>query len=282
MLVTDVCALFEKTVFVSALIYMRLFFFFLQAAGGAKSGKLDKIMPRTNNQCYFQSLTLLFRICKLMCCVYAYDGIAEPEETAFACSIALQAFFEGRTLTKEDMDKCIAFWKENISELEDPIGRKRPVCCEPIYVPCCDAVGCYKAVHPKRTVPYAGDGVTDKLVEAYDKYAAERKKQVRRYKNARGPLRNSTLCRTMGCRRVFGRKGFCFCTEGCNHCDRKAGEPAPPMEVVDLDDYFDASTVLIKVLGPPPSHVVIKRWRYDPERGEQVLEVYPEEKNTEE
>ena len=66
----------------------------------------------------------------MLCCVYDYAAVANPEETAFACSIALQCYFEGRTVTKEDMDKCIAFWRENIAEYTDPVNRKRAVCCE--------------------------------------------------------------------------------------------------------------------------------------------------------
>ena len=80
----------------------------------------------------------------------------------------------------------------------------------------------------------------------------------------------------LGCRRVFGRRGVIFCTEGCNNFDRKAGEPAPPFESHDVDEYYDASSVLIKVLGPPPPNVVIRRWRWDPEKGENVLETFPE------
>ena len=103
----------------------------------------------------------------------------------------------------------------------------------------------------------------------------ERTQQIKDYKKS-AALRQGTCCRAMGCRRFFGRKGFFFCTEGCNHCDRKAGEPAPPPEVYDLDDDCDASTVLLHVLGPPPPNVIIRRWRYDPEKAEHVLETYPE------
>jgi hypothetical protein len=73
---------------------------------------------------------------------------------------------------------------------------------------------------------------------------------------------------------VCGRKGVCFCTEGCNHCDRKAGDPAPPLDVHDFDDECDASTILIKVLGPPPANVCIRRWRWDPELQKNVLDEY--------
>lgn len=31
----------------------------------------------------------------------------------------------------------------------------------------------------------------------------------------------------------------------------------------------------MKVLGPPPKNVYIKRWRWDPEAAENYLEVYP-------
>lgn len=237
-------------------------------------------------------------ICKTMCCVYTYRGLAEPDEVAFACSIALQAYFEGRIITKEDMDKCIQFWKDNISELDDPIARKRPVCCEPYMVPCCDMARWYKCDHPVRRMPVPEEEATERMKEvnraasywsntsqpqaltarqqAYSVYESSRLKQIDRYERLHAPLRTSTLCRAGGCRRVFGRKGCFFCTEGCTHFDRQAGEPAPPLEEHDLDDYFDASTVLIEVLGPPPPNVVIRRWRWDPERNENILEVYPE------
>jgi hypothetical protein len=81
----------------------------------------------------------------------------------------------------------------------------------------------------------------------------------------------------MGCRRCFGRKGCCFCTEGCNHFDRKPGDPAPPFDDDDVDDYFDASAILFKVVGPPPPNVVIRRWRWNPEQKKQVLETYAHE-----
>lgn len=96
-----------------------------------------------------------------------------------------------------------------------------------------------------------------------------------RYESYEAPVRRSTICRTFGCRRVFGSKGCCFCTEGCTHCGRRAGEPAPPREVHDFDDEFDASTVLMKVLGAPPPNVGIRRWRFDPELGQNVLDVFP-------
>lgn len=64
-----------------------------------------------------------------MCgCAWGYNGIADADETSFAAGIALQAYFEGRVITKDDMDKCLAYWKENVSEMHDPEGKKRDVC----------------------------------------------------------------------------------------------------------------------------------------------------------
>lgn len=64
----------------------------------------------------------------MLCCSYRYHGIADPEETAFAAGIALQAYFENRKISKEDLDKCVQYWRDNISEETDPVGRKREVC----------------------------------------------------------------------------------------------------------------------------------------------------------
>ena len=76
-------------------------------------------------------------ICDVMCCSYHYHGITDPEETSFAAGIALQAYFEGRKISREDMQKCVEYWRENVSEYSDPIGRKRDVC---LWVRRCDYV----------------------------------------------------------------------------------------------------------------------------------------------
>jgi len=112
-----------------------------------------------------QGLCHFYRACSLFLCVYTYSGLADPDEVAFACSIALQAYFEGRAMTREDMDSCIKFWRDNVSEEGDPIGRKRPVMCEPLYVPCPDCYTCYQCVHPRRDIPYGEDEMTDRLKE---------------------------------------------------------------------------------------------------------------------
>jgi hypothetical protein len=220
-----------------------------------------------------------------MFCTYRYEGLADADEAAFAASIALQAYVEGRTLTRDDMDTCIQFWKDHIAEHTDPLGRKRPVCCEPYLVPWCNCKSLYKCIHHKRVIPddYDEEAVSDEVRAVYNDYERKRLKHVEKWEQFGGPVRHGTACRTLGCRRVFGRKGFFFCTEDltcqnvccCCHPDRKASEPAPPPEVHDFDDDWDASTVLIHALGPPPPNVVIRRWRWDPERGENFLDVYP-------
>lgn len=101
--------------------------------GGAMNGKLLWTIPSFIIQVW--SLIIVYatwfwneRMCDMCCCTYRYAGIANADETSFAAGIALQAYFEGRVITKEDMDKCIKYWKENVSEMEDPDGRKRGVC----------------------------------------------------------------------------------------------------------------------------------------------------------
>jgi hypothetical protein len=114
-------------------------------------------------------------------------------------------------------------------------------------------------------------------LQVYDKYESDRTKQIENYSANHGPVGDtSTICRALGCRRFFGRKGVIFCTEGCSNCSRKAGDPAPPFEDQDFDDTWDAQIVLMSVLGPPPSNVVVRRWKYDPEKGDNTLTMFPE------
>ena len=128
-----------------------------QADGGKKIPSVydffSTLFLKTNSKLY-----LPFRcdewLCQLMCCTYRYPGLANPDEVTFASAIALQAYFEGRPITPENMKECLEFWKTNISEQTDPVGRKRPVCCEPYIVPCCYGSLCHKAAHPKRNIPY--------------------------------------------------------------------------------------------------------------------------------
>jgi len=210
----------------------------------------------------------------MCCCTYRYDGIADADETAFASGVALQAYYEGRVITKDDMEKCIQYWKENVSEMEDPISKKRDVCCEPFCIPCCTCALCYEFVcNPPRKNPLNEDDpeCTAEWLEIYNQHSELRKKQLHNYKTFFGPVRNGTVCRAAGCRRVLGRRGLIFCTEGC--CDdpnsscsmKKQGDPAPPFSTRDIDDEHDASVVLQRVLGDPPLNVAYRRWQWDDE-----------------
>lgn len=212
-------------------------------------------------------------VCQMLCCTYRYGGIAYPEEVAFASSIALQAYFEGRAITPAEMKQCVDYWKTHISERSDIEGRKRPVCCEPYSLPLLGTdVCCYHGTHPQRNIPYQGDDVTDHVRETYAHYEQVRQSQIDAYTAFEHPVQNATLCQALGCRRFFGRKGFCFCTEGC--CDKSAATTvvAPPPTVPDMDDEWDAARVLIQVLGPPPANVVMKRWRWDADQQAHVLD----------
>ena len=66
--------------------------------------------------------------CDICCCTYRYPGLADADETSIAAGIALQSYYEGRVLTREDLNKCVQYWRDNISEMSDPVGRKRDVC----------------------------------------------------------------------------------------------------------------------------------------------------------
>lgn len=108
-----------------------------------------------------------------------------------------------------------------------------------------------------------------------------REKQLHNYKTFIGPVRNSTVCRQAGCRRLSGRRGLFFCTEGCcedpnSSCSLKnQGGPAPPFIYRDIDDENDASVVLQRVLGNPPLNVTYRRWQWDDEENQPKLVTNP-------
>jgi hypothetical protein len=95
--------------------------------GGVMNGKCEDCC-NNGNALWHTDLTVFDRLCDVMCCSYHYHGIADPEETSIAASIALQAYFEGRKIDRNDMGKCVQYWRDNISEYSDPVGRKRDVC----------------------------------------------------------------------------------------------------------------------------------------------------------
>ena len=219
----------------------------------------------------------VFRPCDMLFCTYRYYGIADGDETAFASSLALQAYFEGREIGRENIEKCLEYWRANISEMGDPTKNKRQVMCEPFAIPFPSCACLYRRMcQMKRVIPFAGDDAkSEELKEIYDKYESDRQRQIERYEKFKGPVQNSSFCRCLGCRRVFGRKGVCFCTEGCNdtagccYKDLNAhpGDPFVPFAHPDIDDDNDAAKVLQNVLGDPPSNVVYKRWERDEDTG---------------
>ena len=86
----------------------------------------------------------------MLFCTYKYSGLADGDETAFASNLALQAYFEGRTMSEEDMKQCVNYWRENVSDINSPRG----VCCEPFSIPCCSGASVYKRFcQCKRTIP---------------------------------------------------------------------------------------------------------------------------------
>jgi len=231
-------------------------------------------MNRSQSHCCLLSffVLILLRVCNVFFCSYHYTGLADPDEVSFASNIALQAYFEGRPITPEDMEMCLDYWRSSLSERTYPEGLKRDVCCEPYFVPTPTCTRCYEITHPERTVPYAEDDEqnTQEVRDVYEQYNIRRRKQIDAWKTFNGPVHESTLCRALGCKRFCGRNGCIFCFEGCCSERHKLGEPAPPFEQRDIDDENDASVVLRKVLGEPPANVVYKRWEFNDE-GEHTL-----------
>mmetsp|Transcript_33374 Transcript_33374/g.73199 ORF Transcript_33374/g.73199 Transcript_33374/m.73199 type:complete len:491 (+) Transcript_33374:59-1531(+) len=207
--------------------------------------------------------------CSIFFCSYQYQNLHDAEETAMAASLALQAYFEGRKITRDDMDKCLDYWRDNVSERHDPVGRKRNVCCEQFSLPClCTGKECYRyCANPKRVPPYATvENESDELEKVYKDYEERRQRQIEFYDTYISKVHVNTCCQAMGCRRFWGRRGVVFCTEGCCNCcccsdiKRQPGDPYPPVADRDLDDDNCASTILGKVLGSPPPNVKYLEW----------------------
>ncbi|CAB9527964.1 expressed unknown protein [Seminavis robusta] len=221
-------------------------------------------------------------LCDMMCCTFRYNGLADGDETAFASNLALQAYYEGRHITPTQMEQCLDYWRNHISEMGDPIHRQRPVLCEESG---CSMRSCiptgkiYQRIcQCERRVPEHFER-TPEIVEVYDKYETLRRRQTDRYLTFKEPVYHSTVCRSLGCRRCFGRKGVIFCTEGCC-CENKdhtmgrcykhlpkdqVDDPFAPYIHTDWDDDNSAAKVLQIVLGNPPRNVVYRKWQFDPD-----------------
>ena len=77
------------------------------------------------------------------------------------------------------MDRCIEYWKVNISEMSDPVARKRAVCCEPsCSIPLCTGSWCYENVtNVVRENPFGVDYCTEEWMEVYTQHVELREKQ---------------------------------------------------------------------------------------------------------
>lgn len=224
--------------------------------------------------------------CDMLCCSYRYHGLANGDEVAAASNLALQAYYEGRPITRADMDAALDYWRQNVSEEHSPKERKRPVVCEDkCCIPCCCTGSlCYTKVYQcRRKIPPHLEA-TPEIRQVYDNYETLRKRQIRRYREFKAPLQLSTCCKALGCQRCCGRKGVCFCTEGC-HPQTTVGccyghvkndgrqDPFPPSVHQDWDDDNDAARIWETVCGNPPPNVEYKRWTYDEANSEYRVEI---------
>ena len=166
------------------------------------------------------------------------------------------------------MDRCIEYWKVNISEMSDPVARKRAVCCEPCSVPICTGSWCYENVtNVVRENPFGFDypECTEEWMEVYTQHVELREKQVQNYKTFTGPVRKSTICKAAGCRRVFGRRGLIFCTEGCCEEQKRKDDPAPPFLYRDIDDemmhllYFKRYWVILQRMSDTVGCIILMK-----------------------
>lgn len=204
-------------------------------------------------------------MCNYLGCLYLYYGLADPDETAFASNIALQAYFEGRKLTKEDMDRCVEYYKENIVPKPAPPPDPRTLSwLYRFFLAVLDFIKSlikgeliYLCTHPKRNVPYTHPVPETKRV--YDLYEKHRAAEINQFREV--VMEDYLPPQCTGCDRCFGRRGVCFCTEDISKCcSHKRGELAPPYETPFAYDRgeYSAADVLRRVVGPPPVRVVIR------------------------
>ena len=230
--------------------------------------------------------------CDLFCFSYRYAGLNNGDEVAMASNLALQAYYEGRALDASKMEALLEYWRQHVSQEGNPPQRKRPVLWEGVcQLPCCTGAKCYRSIcQCERRIP-AQEEHTQELRDVYDKYEGLRKRQSQRYTDFKAPLRLSTCCQMLGCKRCCGRKGCCLCTEGCCPRDNRGlgccykdihqkstdGDNQhrlfAPFSHKDWDDDHDAARILQQVLGNPPLNVQYKRWVHDEATGEYRVQV---------
>lgn len=80
-----------------------------------------------------------------------------PRKSRQHPALRFRHILKGVLITPEDMERCLEYWRDNISETGDPRGRRRAVCCEPFSIPCCTCHRFYKFTHPERKMPYDED-----------------------------------------------------------------------------------------------------------------------------
>lgn len=218
--------------------------------------------------------------------MYIYHGLADPDEASFASNIALQAYFEGRKLTHEEMNKCVQYYQEHIvPKPPPPRDLRKTSWLFRFLLAVLDFVRSvlkgevvYRMTHPVRNPPYKSP--TPETNRVYELYAQDREKDLNRFYNMQ--MHDYIPPRSCGCDRWFGRKGVFFCTEDIDKCfTHKKKSVAPPLETpfaYDLGEY-SAADVLRRVVGPPPAEVVHRCGPYAPDADQAASSLIADEES---
>lgn len=208
-------------------------------------------------------------VCNYCGCLFVYHGLADPDEAAFASNIALQAYFEGRKLTIQEMNKCVEYFKDLIAPKPPPPHNLRGTTfLFRFLLAIFDFIRSvlkgeifYRMTHPVRKNPFVPP--TSETTRVYDLHTEDRVADLDRFHNKQ--MHDYSVPKCLGCDRWFGRRGVCFCTEDITNCfTHKKKTVAPPHETPLAYDQgeYSAADILRRVVGPPPKENVHRTGPY--------------------
>jgi hypothetical protein len=166
-------------------------------------------------------------------------------------------YFEGRnTLTKEDMDRCLVYYHDNLKpklKMAHNPDAERDCLMRCLNNNCrCPQASClYELTHPPRTCP---ESPTSETKWVYDMYERDRQADLARHYSTERHSR-SRCCDIMNMRKFSGTSGLCFCTQDMDQC--AAHHKREPAGKYGREELPNAAEILRVVLGPPPDYIVV-------------------------